>query len=386
VTRAASAALAFAYVACGGSHTGVPRPDPAPPATPAAAATPDAALAALAGGSAAPDAGAAAADTGLSPAPGYLKGQLHLHSLLSGDGIVPAEDVVAFYQRHGYDFIVFTDHNSITVMADAGDMLVIPGVELTYNTLKCDPPPEKKRCLVHMNALFVTEFPPKLEVPRARSHRRIDLYQRFLDETHTLGGLPMLNHPNFAWTVTPEIAVELGRRGVPLFEFANQGMPRSNPGDARHPSTETMWDLVLTAGVDMWGVASDDAHDYDQAEERRGKGARAVYPGDLGWVMVHAARDPAAIRAALEKGDFYASTGVTLHALAVEDGELVVEAAGAGPFRIEFVGPGGAVLAVHDGPRARFSLAQAAGGYVRARVFGPGRKLAWTQPVRVPAR
>src|SRR3954469_21512196 len=87
----------------------------------------------------------------------YLKGQLHLHSNRSGDSDTPPDDVVRWYAAHGYDFIVFTDHNRITVEPSTPTLLVIPGVELTQNSARCTtPPPPGSRCLLHVNALFVT--------------------------------------------------------------------------------------------------------------------------------------------------------------------------------------------------------------------------------------
>src|SRR5436190_5889757 len=67
----------------------------------------------------------------------WLKGQTHVHSASSGDSATPPADVARWYAAHGYDFIVFTDHNAITdvaaAAADAGGLLVLPGVELTQN-------------------------------------------------------------------------------------------------------------------------------------------------------------------------------------------------------------------------------------------------------------
>jgi hypothetical protein len=100
---------------------------------------------------------------GPAPEPGvrFLKGQLHLHSNRSGDSDTPPDDVVRWYAAHGYDFIVFTDHNRITAPPSTSSMLVIPGVELTQNSNRCTPaPPPGRKCLLHVNALFVR--PPAL--------------------------------------------------------------------------------------------------------------------------------------------------------------------------------------------------------------------------------
>ena len=89
--------------------------------------------------------GAAEAEAAVVPTepargPGWLKGQLHLHSSASGDSETPPGDVVRWYAEHGYDFIVFTDHNRITQVPGPEGLLVMPGIELTQNLERCEPP------------------------------------------------------------------------------------------------------------------------------------------------------------------------------------------------------------------------------------------------------
>src|SRR5262245_28315840 len=113
----------------------------------------------------------------------FLKGQLHLHTSNSADSATPPADVVRWYAAHGYDFIVVTDHNRVTVERSPPSMLVIPGVELTQNVERCfPPPPSGVQCLLHVNALFVT--PPadgRLPWPAAAGPSRFDIYLRALD-------------------------------------------------------------------------------------------------------------------------------------------------------------------------------------------------------------
>src|SRR5947209_8459248 len=87
----------------------------------------------------------------------YLKGQTHLHSSNSPDSSTSPAEVARFYAAHGYDFIVFTDHDHVTDLTlQHSPMLVIPGAELTQNFLRCTPRPEVSRaCMLHVNALFL---------------------------------------------------------------------------------------------------------------------------------------------------------------------------------------------------------------------------------------
>ena len=65
-------------------------------------------------------------------------------------------------------------------------------------------------------------------------------------------------------------AVTVAGDGLRFFEVANEAVDSNNDGDEAHPSTEKMWDHVLTAGHKLYGIATDDAHHYyDVAETRR---------------------------------------------------------------------------------------------------------------------
>lgn len=316
----------------------------------------------------------------------YLKGQTHVHTDNSGDSATPAAAVARWYARHGFDFIVFTDHNAVTTFASA-DLLTIPGVELTQNRADCDPPPATPQgCLLHVNALFVDAHEDRgVSFPAPATLARIDVFQAALDVAGDLGGVVQLNHPNMAWAIDAPLATELVSRGARLIEIANQNEVESSAGDAAHPSTAAMWDAVLSTGAVVYGVASDDAHHYDDADAVRARGQPA-FTGDLGWVMVRADRDPAAIRRAMLAGDFYSSTGVGLDRVD-SDGERLVIAIhddGGAPYLTTFIGQGGQVLATSRELVASFEVAAAPAGYLRATVVDRSGHTAWIQPLRVP--
>ena len=302
--------------------------------------------------------------------------------------------MVAWYVAHGYDFIVVTDHNRVTDYTGSGPLLVLRGIELTHNPGSCEPPPPEPdgKCRIHVNGIGVAATaaaeaagrPPALDWKNGSSPLRVDMYQAAFDKTRELGGISQVNHPTWHWGVDGALLAELSRRGAVLVEIANMGFKTWSAGDDKHPGAEAVWDDALGRGALIWGVASDDAHDYDDlADERQAAGAR-VYPPGGGWVMVRAERTPEAIRAALERGDFYSSTGVTLERAEVLDGALDVAVAVASPGRhqITFVGQGGVVLDRLDGRSAKFSLDRLTRGYVRAVVTREDGARAWVQPVR----
>ncbi len=312
----------------------------------------------------------------------WLKGQLHAHTGNSGDSETPPEVALRWFARHGFDFVVITDHNFVTTFPGGvvEGVLAIPGVELTQNRDDCVPPPEPGlQCLLHINALFVDPLRAGRFVFTETSERsRLGLYERGLAATRELGGVAQLNHPNFHYAADAATIAALGRGGLTLVEIANEAIDSNNAGDASHPSTEALWDAALGRGARVWAVATDDSHHYDDAAAVEARGETA-YVGDRGFVMVRAARDPGAIRAALGRGEFYASSGVILESLTASGGTLALRVAT--PHEIRFVGAGGRELARVRGLTASYTLT-AGEAYVRAVVQAADGRRAWTQPLR----
>ena len=304
----------------------------------------------------------------------WLRGSTHVHSAPSGDSTTPTADVEVWYEKHGYDFIVLTDHNRVTV-SQTSKLIVIPGIELTMNPASCEPPGDGT-CRIHVNGLGVTARPEgKLDWPDRSQHERVALYTRALETAKNLGtAIVQINHPNWHWGMTPELLAELGKRGAKLVEIANSQFTKWNAGDQDHPSIEVEWDAVLSAGITMWGVASDDAHQY-QAD------GGGKYPAGGGWVVVKARRDAQAILDALTAGKFYSSTGVSLTRADVDNGELVIEVVSepSRTYTITFI-ENGTVAATVNGLSARRVLPQS--GYLRAVITRDDGKKAWVQPVR----
>ncbi len=335
------------------------------------------------------------ADVAGSPLPAaapevWLRGSTHVHAKPSGDSSEPIADVIHWYEAHGYDFIVLTDHNKVSEVAPGSDtagkpyvrdadtgLIVFAGSELTHNPSGCLPAGDRsKKCRIHVNAIGVTGRPAgKIDwtPPARKTHDRVAKYQAALAAAAQLGAsLTQINHPQWFWGMTPEVLTELGHRGVKLVEIANAQFKPWNAGDKTHLSMEQIWDATLVAGVTMWGIASDDAHDYH---------GHGKWPPGGGWIVVHARRDPQAILDAIGAGHFYASSGVELARAEVEAGELVVElaAAEASTCTITWIEDGKLVETVR-GRSARRAVP--ATGYVRAVVTRDDGARAWVQPAR----
>lgn len=310
----------------------------------------------------------------------WLKGALHVHTNQSGDSQEPVPNVVAAYEKAGFDFIVLTDHNHVTVGQGTKGMLVIPGAELTQNLASCEPPPEDDHgCAVHVNALFADPRLAEKVILDPKSPKRLDLYRAELEAAKALGALSQLNHPNYRYTAAdPKLIAELARGGVRFIEVANEAKDVNTDGDAQHPPVEALWDAALGEGAVIYGTATDDAHDYSNLDQIKGRNPSIV---DQGYVFVRAKKDAQSIRDALEQGRFYTSNGATLSEVKVEEGRLLISAEA--DSLIRFIGEGGAELARSNGTQGSIALSEVKGRYVRAVIEQQGKK-AWTQPVFRP--
>ena len=295
----------------------------------------------------------------------WWKGNLHTHSLWSDGNDFP-EMIVDWYATRDYDFLAISDHNTLNagekwvpvppgsprrqiyerylgrfggewvidepVAGDTlrarlrtlaeyrplfekpGEFLLIQGEEIS------DRFGEKP---LHVNATNLAE---KIEPQGGTSVR--DVLQNNIDavlEQREDTGEPMfphVNHPNFVWAVTVEDLIAL--EGERFFEVYNGHPLVHNDGDHEHPGTERMWDILLATRLStgrevMFGLATDDSHNYLTYASTEANPGR-------GWIMVRAPElTPAALIAAMERGDFYGSSGVELRDLRREGDRVVVE-------------------------------------------------------------
>jgi len=301
----------------------------------------------------------------------WYKGNTHTHSLNS-DGDSAPDDVVRWYREQRYHFLFFTDHNVVTpveglnaVFGAPDRFLVIRGEEVTDSA-------DKKP--VHLNMLGGEGVvaPQGGATPGEALRRNVAAIK-------AAKGIVSVNHPNFGWAMTASDLLEA--RGAELLEIHNAHYQVNNEGGGGRPGTEALWDAMLTAGLTVFGVASDDVHELKRPWVRA-----SAKPG-LGWVVVRAPSLTAdAILSALARGDFYASTGVELTDIQATPKRLVVtiKELSYARYTVQFIGKGGRVLAEVSASPYQYDIVGDE-GYVRARVLDSNGQMAWTQPVRVPA-
>jgi len=318
----------------------------------------------------------------------WFKGNTHAHSLNS-DGDVPVDDVVRWYREHGYHFTFITEHEYFTdvaplnaLFAGANRFLVIAGQEVTQRVADAKHSGGVRQA--HVNALGTSRLVPTVGVKNIVSGMTIaQTYARNGAAIQAAGGIIQVNHPNFIWSVP--LADMMDLPDSTLFEVWNGHPIVYNLGGTDSTgqemlSTEARWDSVLSRGKLLFGVADDDSHSYKPQDAENPDMAR---PG-RGWIWVRADTLSAdAIVRALRRGDFYASTGITLRELTIDSGQYRLEITPAGDRRYltEFIGQGGRILARSTTLRPSYRITGSE-GYVRARVSDSSGRMAWTQPVR----
>jgi hypothetical protein len=325
----------------------------------------------------------------------WYRGNTHAHTIHSVGDASP-DEVAAWYHDRGYNFLCITDKNSITdpssVMLPKNarkDFILIPAEEIAGLD-------------THATAMNISA-----DIPPRRVGSNSVILQTYEEATSKAGGVLIIDHPNYQWALTTKDIQPL--KNVFLFEVYNAAVSAGvkNDGDETHPSTEAMWDELLTDGMRIYAVASDDAADV--------KYPRPAYriPG-RGWIMVRAEElTPQAICGAMKEGHFYASNGVFLKKLEITSDALEIQidkgrteaelskgsvigrkapkGSKAGE-RIDIIGPGGKVLSSIEGSQASYKIDQEGKtGYVRSRAVVTRQvdgKLvefcAWAQPFFIP--
>lgn len=376
----------------------------------------------------------------------WWKGNLHTHSLWS-DGDQFPEMIADWYREHGYQFLALTDHNVLSegtrwmsvkkIVARSDDGVVdryrerfgSHWVESRQAPETGDPeirlkPLDEFRHLVEERGRFV--MIPAEEISDRSEGKPVHINATNLAEVIAPAGgatvreamqnnlriilehekshgrqvLPHINHPNFGYAMTAEdLAAVVSER---FFEVYNGHPGVNHLGDKDHPSIETMWDQINAirlgaAGVaPIMGIATDDSHEYH--------GKPGSRPG-RGWVMVRSRfLTPEHVIKAMKRGDFYASSGVTLREVRFDEAtrqlQVEIEAESGVTYRTEFIATLkgkasaeeriGVVVATQEGASASYQMT---GNelYVRAVVtsdqphvdpsFDDQMQQAWTQPV-----
>lgn len=263
----------------------------------------------------------------------WYKGQTHTHTLWS-DGDGAPELAVAWYKDRGYDFLSITDHN--VVLQGERWFIVNDKDRLTHERLD------------QLKAQFGEDWVETSEAGGEllmRLKTLEELRARFeepgkflLIEGEEITAKAHVNGLNIRERIEPSKADttrEVIREHVSAVEAQSKRLDLPMISHIDHPNwgdeklhrvpTDRWWDIVLSVRLSanpdniLYGVATDDAHDYFV------RGAGHSIPG-RGWCMVLAdVLEANAIVEAFMRGDFYASAGVLLDSIEWNENEFRVD-------------------------------------------------------------
>ncbi|HEX9710887.1 MAG TPA: hypothetical protein VGB42_13095, partial [Candidatus Thermoplasmatota archaeon] len=151
--------------------------------------------------------GPATLAAGGEPVPRWFKGDTHAHTTNS-DGDSPPEVVTRWYQDHGYNFLVLSDHNYLTAEGSfpytrRDDFILIQGEEVTAHY---QPPGTTAKHPIHVNALNL-----KALIEPWNGSDAVETLQRNVDRVRDAGAVPHVNHPSFRWALTASDLLRVSR-------------------------------------------------------------------------------------------------------------------------------------------------------------------------------
>ncbi len=300
----------------------------------------------------------------------WYKGNLHMHSLWS-DGEDFPESIAASFKARGYNFIALTEHDQLAVgerwiepkpglleryraiwdkhhialdfndkqqvrlktlaeyrklLEEPDKFLILSGEEITtywpsktaWETWKPgDEVVASSHGSVHwINAINLSTAVPE-QVCKGGSHNAINqtiaAVKSSSDSTNTIVSL---NHPNFLYNARAEEICQADELG---FMEIHTALTSCNCyGSPERAGAERIWDIVLSLRLAqkkriLYGIATDDSHFYHESDYSEYVDNPVEAFPFRAWVMVRSdSLTGDSLMAAMKRGDFYASTGVTL--------------------------------------------------------------------------
>lgn len=219
----------------------------------------------------------------------WLRCALHAHTTQS-DGWLDPVVLRRYHAMAGYDVLAITDHDMFTPDPEGpDDLILLGGTEISLIA-------PVSRGPLHLLGLGITAMP--------RVSETTSLADACL-AVRACGGVPFVAHPVWSGLLTDEVAGIEHAAGIEIYNASCAVEQDRAHADAH-------WDLWLSRGLRLGGIATDDLH----------------YPGYdafRAWTMVHAReRSRDAVIEALAAGRYYATTGPRIESLSIEGGRLTV--------------------------------------------------------------
>jgi len=270
----------------------------------------------------------------------WAKGNLHTHTGIS-DGEFSPQDTVKLYASNGYNFLMISEHDMVCELdgIDSKGMILIKGNEITLEGPH----------ILHVNATnTVYHYPDR---------------QKVIDEIVKDGGFAILNHPNWEdnFDHCPLALLEALQNytGIEIYN----GIVRKLPGN---PESTDKWDILLSRGKLVWGFANDDAH----------WGDTFCVAWNVAQLKEFSQKD---LLDALKNGRFYASTGVEIESIEVENTTIHISTKNATKCAVIST-YGRRIFEIKDKEITYQVENNLKFPYIRFEFWGQGEEKAWTQP------
>ena len=251
----------------------------------------------------------------------FYKANMHMHTTVS-DGSYTPEEVKKLYQAHGYSIVAYTDHEIMVPHNDLADDDFLPITSYEFAVNKQNTPGYAFMPCYHIN--FYAKDKNEKHMPIFVEQRILEKSKKYItaemraaqntDFTYSveclndlikkgneMGFLVSYNHPYWSLQNYNDY---VGLEGVWGVEFTNYGcLVEGYHLDCDIRPIEDM----LRAGKRVFPLATDDAHILSHCFG--------------GYIMIKADKlEYKTIMDALERGDFYASTGPEIKELTIENG------------------------------------------------------------------
>ena len=259
-----------------------------------------------------------------------FKANLHCHTNLS-DGHWTPEQVKEEYKKRGYSVVAITDHERLISHHNLTDdgILFLTAYEAYIRNFPFDAvtdgqshinlyskTPDNKMLYYTPNH---TKYIPKEELESLEYHYLVEhrefavpFLKKMIDDAHKCGFLVCHNHPT--WSFEDESYADAYEHC-----FAMEIYNHSSYMGGHNEHNEHFYDYQLNRGRKMALIAADDNHNSRTVDD-----PRCDSFGGVTYILADKL-DYETVIDALEKKDFYASTGPQIFSLTVDNGVLNVK-------------------------------------------------------------
>ena len=267
----------------------------------------------------------------------FFKANLHCHTDLS-DGYLTPGKVKELYKSNGYSIVAFTDHDILIPHKDLKDESFLPLNGLEFTLISPDEEaglpgkhPTIHLCMIALDEDNITtplyhrekyiKYHPETVRPLLKTDETLPDYKRgfavrdvneVIAAARKKGFFVTYNHPGWSRDDPRRI---LSYEGLNALEVYNSLFVKLGYDDCN----QYLYDAMLRAGQRVFPIAADDNHNKYPLGHK-------LCNTFCAWTQIEAeSLDYRCVTGALEKGNYYISTGPAIHSLRIEEDNILIE-------------------------------------------------------------